>query len=371
MTNKSPQELFVFLAPDLDLRSLKSSHPVASWFSQLFKSCREINLPYKLISYQSMPSFPRARLLVLPTSHSILDQTILLPYVNLKYVRFAILSFFASFLLLFISLVNFRSRIKVFYWNNNSPFSLVTLLRILPWVHISGIIADGPALPLFKADSLFYLSYFAYCRSTASHKYFLQTPPFPFIHEDSLAAADLMKISDRFCFAGKYVIVYSGSLNMWSGIEHFFASLDSPHIIGSNLLFVVTSRETPSTSQSRLFESPFILFLGNLSTSDLYHIYCRSNAFLITRSLTSADCFSSYPSKIMHYITCEKPIFSVPLLSYPDSHNSFLLYCDDVSSLGFIYSSLDFMSKSKDTILAQKYFMSKNSWNAALRTLFN
>ena len=337
----------LFVGPIVENSDVAKSEAVSpaanQWQLDLIQGLIENGVKVSVLSYLPEQAWPKGRLFVQNKqfinpncSFTYVD------YVNIPFFRFSILQY--KFVKGLISMCTSDENKPDFLITYNATEANCAVGHYFQrkfdgkWI---SIIADGYSEG--KPDSEVFLSYGYFLKSQISKKLHLDGAPPTFQGENVLLKT-------------KKIIIYSGSLDIWTGIEHFvkqFTELNFPefelHIYGKG-----QNKEIKRIADS----NQNISLKGFVSIVELSNASKKAFAFVNPRPTHLPGVENNFPSKILQYISFGKPILSTKTKGISPLYDELLNYYDpqDITTLQkqFLHLStltrvnlLDIFEKSK------------------------
>lgn len=321
------------------------------WQLDLIGGLMENGVELSILTYLPESAWPKGRFFVknIPSRNPVC-KTEYTSYFNLPGLRFKILRHkFIRALSLMRQEGNFKPEILITYNATEANSALGHFFQ----EHYKGkwisIIADGYSMG--NPDGEIFLSYGYYLKSGKEPKLHLEGAPPLFQGEITSQTANK-------------IILYSGSLDIWTGIERFvkqFAELRPNgfelHIYGKG-----DNREIVRLAA----ENENIQLMGFVSSEDLSIASQKAYAFVNPRPTHLPGVENNFPSKILQYLSFGKPILSTKTEGISPVYDNMLMYYDplDTVSLKAQLQTLSNFSLSElsDIYQSSKRFCENNTW---------
>lgn len=141
-----------------------------------------------------------------------------------------------------------------------------------------------------------------------------------------------------------FIIGYSGSLTPTKGLNVLldaFRLIDCPylrlHICGPGLM--------KDRMKSIVAEDSRILFKGMLSDDELPDFLINCDLLINPADAMQTYSQSAFPSKILEYMACGRPILTTRIFSMPTEIKDYFYYIEDATAQGIKKSILDVMAR--------------------------
>ncbi len=345
----------LFVGPIVHSNDVKASAAVSpaanQWQLDLIKGLIANSVNVSVLTYLPEPAWPKGSLLIknTPFQHPICKTTYI-PYVNVPGLRFTMLeNRFIKALTSMIDKGTFKPDILVTYNATEANCALGHFFQQKYHGKWISIIADGYSQG--NPDSEIFLSYGYYLKSTVEPKLHLDGAPPTFQGKEALQI-------------DKKIILYSGSLDIWTGIQHFvkqFADLNHTefelHIYGKG-----ENKEIERLAT--IHEN--IKLMGFVSSEELSTASQIAYAFINPRPTHLPGVENNFPSKLLQYISFGKPIISTKTDGISPLYNDLLMYYNplDIITLRAQLVRLNNLSVSdlSEIYKTNKIFCETNTW---------
>lgn len=336
--------------------------PAASnWQLKFIEGLMENNVSITLITYMPDQYWPIGKLWVrypLSDDQKMVKDIIYINYLNLFFIRDLWIPISSFLKILFLKQID---KIE-FLFTYNIPFrhKLFSLLlnyyrKRIKWI---SIIADNHAKG--KASLTIFLS----------HSYYLK---FPNNKEFFDGGVTLLKNTrtEQLTDNKPNVILYAGAISKWTGIEEFCAIFDSIsnqidlelHIYGKGESEIINSHKNRNSK---------IKVFGFVNEAEL-HLACQ-NAFVFInpRPINIELGDNNFPSKLLMYLSYNKPILSTKTSNLSPSYTSLLNFYNDKETLmRQIQSLLHSKEYYKEKCIEIEEYAKHNCWKEKIRLLIN
>ena len=132
----------------------------------------------------------------------------------------------------------------------------------------------------------------------------------------------------------KIKIMYSGMLNQWGGISNFLQSILK--LDEFNYEIIITGHSRDDRFDRIIAEhDKKVRFYGLVSNEKLRELMEETHIFINPRPNNVDGNDMNFPSKIIEYLSYEKPIISTKTLGVPDYFNNILFSIDDSSDSAY------------------------------------
>ena len=345
----------LFIGPiveNCDVSGSEAVSPAANqWQLDLIEGLVENGVEVSVLSYLPERAWPKGRLYV--QNKPFIDPTCSFTYVgyaNIPVVRFSILRY--KFIRALQSICN----------NDDSrPDFLITYNATEPncgvghyfqekyngkWI---SIIADGYSQG--KPDSEIFLSYGYFRKSQLFHKLHLDGAPPVFQGEKVLQPA-------------RKIIIYSGSLDIWTGIENFVKQFSELNL--SEFELHIYGKGQNSEIARIADNNQNISLKGFVPSVELSNASKKAFAFVNPRPTHLPGVENNFPSKILQYISFGKPILSTKTKGISPLYDELLNYYDpqDITTLQKQFLHLSTLTRVNllDIFEKSKLFCERNTW---------
>lgn len=225
------------------------------------------------------------------------------------------------------------------------------------WINI---VADdkyvqGPYLTVF-------LSYGYYKTADISNK----------IHIDG-GVEQLLDVDEVVKTDKKKIILFSGALNKWTGIEDFAIQFNQCDI--NDIELHIYGKGNSEIINNAAKKNKNIILNGFVNDKELDFAMRKCDAFINPRPVDIIGGDNSFPSKLLLYLKYGKPIISTKTLGLAPYYDDFLLYYDPFDSDSFIKVIKKFKALEKDELefLRDKMsvFAVSHSWDNLSKKFIN
>ena len=132
----------------------------------------------------------------------------------------------------------------------------------------------------------------------------------------------------------KIKIMYSGMLNQWGGVSNFLQSILK--LDEFNYEIIITGHSRDDRFDRIIAEhDKRVRFYGLVSNEKLRELMEETHIFINPRPNNVDGNDMNFPSKIIEYLSYEKPIISTKTLGVPDYFNNILFSIDDSSDSAY------------------------------------
>lgn len=338
-----------------DIRKHPAISPAGNkWQSSFIKALENIGFSVVIFSYLPDPYFPKGRLIPYYSGNALNNSMMQHSYVNLPFIREKSLAHNLK-----KSMHNLNDFDYVITYNGFIPHIKAAKLAIsifhTKWINI---VADsdyvkGPDLNVF-------LSYGFYQKATIENK----------IHLDGGVEK---YIGSEFTPLKKKILLFSGAINKWTGIEEFaldFSQLERDdfelHIFGKG-----------ESGHLKTLSSNFknIILKGFVSEEELDRASKNSFAFINPRPLYIKGGEKNFPSKILEYLKYGKPIISSRTEGLAPYYDQLLFYYEpsQKASLNDVLNEINSINNDDFCQYQKKLrtFCENHSWNQQAHSLMN
>lgn len=292
-----------------------------AWQLGFINGLTENEVEVTILSYLPDRVWPNGELWVkYPVNDTIESkyEIISVPYLNLFIIRDLWIP-----CALFLKIMFFKELKKHhFFYSYNIPFRhqlIATLIKfIYPRFKWISIIADDIAKGY--PDYTVFLSCVYFDKFPKKNKIFLDGGV-PVLNDLNLESINSHK-----------VLLYAGSLSKWTAIEEFCVYFDS---ICSQLDIELHMYGKGNFDEinTLLKGNNKIKFFGFVSDNVLHEACKNAYAFVNPRPLSIVNGENNFPSKLLMYLSYNKPILSAKTLNVSKSYDSILNYFNDLDSL--------------------------------------
>lgn len=334
-----------------DVGKFYAISPAANkWQTNFITSLQDNGIDVINISYLPEPVFPKGKLCPHYKKKNTLVRSIQAKYINLPKIKNNSLGNS-----LIKKLKKYGNADFVITYNNYIPHIKAAEFAVkklnMKWINIvaDDRFVEGPHLTVF-------LSYGYYNKSNISSK----------IHIDG----GLYPITEKYNESRKNVILFSGALNKWTGIENFaeeFVKLSQNkfelHIYGKG----------DSLLLNKLSVYNNIKIKGFVSDEELEKNMQECYAFVNPRPIDIPGGENNFPSKLLEYLKYGKPIISTKTAGIAPYYDNVLFYYDpqDRTSLESVINKLNNLNDNDLEMYRKKVddLYSTHNWNS-LANLF-
>lgn len=305
------------LDPDFTLSSKAVSPAANRWQLSLLNSLEESSVNNRVLSYLPEPVWPKGKLRI-PATKSWFPSHIdgsLITYLNFPFLRK--LSIAQSYKILIKSLSNdgIQHDAIVTYNNILGLSDAARYARKLfksPWVCI---VADGD--PPKGADGYIYLSWQSFSQHTHAT---------PKLHLDggvNELEAKQISYSQSNNTKSKYIFMYNGNLGNYAGLDLLVKAFQEAKIDNSELW--ITGKGRNSQVRNLLDLGPGIRYFGLLGEHELLGLMRKADCFVNPRPSLYPGNEKNFPSKLLEYLSFDKPIVSTMSPGIHPAYADFLI----------------------------------------------
>jgi glycosyltransferase involved in cell wall biosynthesis len=182
-----------------------------------------------------------------------------------------------------------------------------------------------------------FLSHWAFHHAPVTHKLYLdagvpEVPPLTTIHDRSR------------------VVLYSGALHRWGGIDLLLDSL--PYIKTQGARLIVVGRGGSTETMNRLATTPSVEYLGAVDEATLQRLTHQAEVLANPRPSGIGGNEMNFPSKLMHYLSTLKPVATTLTPGVAPEYCNIVLGAIDDSPQGFAEAVDRALSLTDDARLA-------------------
>jgi glycosyltransferase involved in cell wall biosynthesis len=352
----------LFVGPIVESEDVKMSPAVSpasnKWQLDLIKGLMENGEELSVLTYLPEPAWPKGKFFVEITPfRNPICLTEYTRYINFPGLRFKILGKkFKRALSLMMQDGNFKPEILLTYNATEANLALGHFFQN----HYKGkwisIIADGYSMG--SPDSEIFLSY----------GYFMKSDKEPKLHLDGAPPVFQGKNASQ---PTNKIILYSGSLDIWTGIEHFVKQFLELRPYGYELH--IYGKGVNREIERLATENENIKVMGFVSSEELSNACEKAYAFVNPRPTHLPGVENNFPSKILFYISFGKPILSTKTKGISASYDEILNYYDplDINSLRNQFNQLSRLSYNDLLKIFEKNkeFCKLNTWEMQARKI--
>lgn len=343
-----------------DLNSSKAISPAANvWQLGFVNGLIENDYKVISVSYMPLPSWPNGKLWC--GKHQTINdkknfKQYSIPYLNIKGIR----EFWMALAILKILIFKIpKKKYLLFTYNPLKRHCLTaTLYKKLfnknTWI---SIIADD--LVKNKPDYNLFLSYDYYKRFQSDKKLFL---------DGGIPLRNLVSQKNE---NPKKSLVYAGSLSKWTGIKDFvnlFSLVDSKEFI----LNIYGKGDVEELQKVIAKTGSKNIILHGFVSDDILESACNeAYAFVNPRAKDIVNSENNFPSKLLHYLSFQKPIISTSLKGVGPIYDEFLLYFSNQEDLKNVMNRIidsEYYIENKKNISS---FIKYNSWKDRTKNILS
>lgn len=332
------------------------------WQIGFIRGLIENNIEVILLSYIPYPTWPKGPLWASSNSegiHSVEIKNIYFSYLNISFIR----EFWISFMIFFFSIFRIGDLKNYFIFTYNPSIRhliFAKLLRIFYNCKWFSIIADDKSFG--NPDYYIFLSFDYYKRFKKNNKLFL---------DGGIIQREIKDKSSRESNSSAIKsLVFAGGLSNVTGIFEFidiFKNLNSK----SYVLHIYGKEDSIFFKNQKNKFGNNIISHGFVSDEEL-DIACKNAfAFVNPRPIDNYGSENNFPSKLLMYLSYNKPIISTKTKGLAPNYDNILLYYSDIESLKKCLSLIANKEFYESIIKNTCFFNLENSWNKKIHILIN
>ena len=321
---------------DIDFNHFQISPAANKWQNDLYEELIRQGYQVLNISIINDAYWPRGKLFPYRKDYRA-NYGKIAPYINLLGLRN--LSIFISKSIFLIQLIIKKRELPLFVvtYNHQYSASIISLLMSVFGIKWINICADAynpnkywtnfPILPKLAKANIF-LSHWAYQNCPFGRQIFFWGG----ISKRQSSSSYPYPLTNQ-----KIKIMYSGMLNQWGGITNFLEFVSKLHKSNYEIIITGHSRDAHFERILKKLDSK-VRFYGLVSNKKLEKLMEETHVFINPRPNNVDGNDMNFPSKIIEYLSFEKPIISTKTLGIPDYFNGVLYSLDESSDSAYLNS---------------------------------
>jgi|GEM_PF-4362119 len=331
------------------------------WQRSFIKELIESNYEISVVSHLPCSVWPKGSIWVKGSRH-LSDHLLIenISYLNLPLLRHLWIAIRSLFFMLAMR-VSIR---QVIAYNFSFKTFLLFLLAKQRRIQTVLLFADGRRL-FWAAQVVVHFSFSSWHRAdlcstmTIKQRHIL----FPPVVDQQIYSPleSSYNMSKYFSRSGKPYLLYSGSINTWTGIIEFISDFTGSRLSTLYDLVVTGSGTIPSSIYKQMPST--VEYLGFISRCKLDQIAASAAGFINPRPCLSLAQQNNFPSKLLYYLSFDAPVFSTPGLNILPEYDQVLSF---YNTLDEILSKLLDHGYCTSRISHLEEFRYKYTWSAAV-----
>lgn len=347
------------LVSESEINKSAAISPAANdWQLGMIRGLKENGADVTVISYFPEPIWPKGNLFISAKQKKI-------PAVEIRFVDYINLLMLREYILG----IKFNKELKKMIGEDNIPDAVITynpskincdigtFFQTQYGGQWASIVADGYSGG--SPDKEIFLSYGYFCKSDRRKK----------LHIDGATTAfkETPIVNN-----GKRVIVFTGTLDKWTGIEYFALQFSKLEIKGFELHIYGKGEDHNLQSIANRCQS--VKIMGFVSGEELSKACKNAYAFVNPRPTHLSGIENNFPSKILYYLTFGRPILSSKTAGIAPFYDDLLYYYDplDIDTLAKVFNKIkSFTNEELQAIKnSSRAFCERSTWKKqALKVL--
>ena len=349
---------------EADLTKTALSPAADKWQRSFIEELIELGYEISVISHLPCSVWPKGPIWVKGASY-ISDHLLIknISYLNLALLRHLWIAIGSLF-----SMCTMRFDIKqVIAYNFSAKSLLLFLLARQKRIQTVLLFADGKRL-FWAAQAVVHFSFSSWHQadfgsSIRSKQRHILFPPVVDQYFSSPLESNANKV--LYCTpSGKPYLLYSGSINTWTGIIEFISDFADSKLSLLYDLVVTGSGTIPSSAYNDM--SSAVVYLGFISKSQLDQIAASAVGFINPRPCLTLAQQNNFPSKLIYYFSFDAPVFSSPGSNIHPEFAQVLSFYNTIDEILEILLDHYYLSSR---ISHLKLFRLKYTWHAAVSSV--